>query len=260
MTTANIDQLWSRHWQGDATAKRALIEAYLPLVKRVVGRLAINLPGFVDRGDLEGAAVLGLIEAIGAFREERGVRFETYAVARIRGAALDNLRQLDFVPRSVRRKARLLQEVLHSLHSRLGRQPEPAEIAQELGIPQAELDRWWQDVQAVTVLSLDAPLDSNEDADSRLELLPAPEDSNPAALLAAEAEVQELTQAISQLTTREQQLLSLYYVEGLTLKELGKVLGVTESRACQLHTAAILKLRARLTPGEGKQGAKRRTS
>lgn len=239
-------QLWSRFWQGDSGAKEALIETYLPLVKRVVGRVSINLPGFVDRGDLEGAAVFGLIEAVGNYRADRGVRFETYAVARIRGAVLDSLRSMDFIPRSVRQKARLLQGTIQALFNRLDRQPDDVEIARELGIGQPELDRWWQEVQSVTILSLDAPLDGAADADSRIELLAAPESADPLAQLLEEEGVNELATAVGELNLREQQLLSLYYDQGLTLKELGKVLGVNESRACQIHSATIIKLRARL--------------
>jgi RNA polymerase sigma factor for flagellar operon FliA len=259
-TKETIDRLWQDFWHGKADARRELIETYLPLVQRIVARLAINLPPFVDRSDLEGAAVLGLIDALAAFQEERGVKFETYAAARIRGAALDSLRRLDFVPRSVRKKARLLQDSLRLLYASLGRQPEPSEIAQELGITPVELDKWWQEVQSVTILSLDAPLDDAMDSGSYLERLPSADLVDPLDQLLAEERADELAQAIGELSQREQQLLGLYYQEGLTLKELGKVLGITESRACQIHSAAMVKLRARLLPGEGEKGVQQRSS
>lgn len=255
--TINSSQLWSRLWQGDLAAKHELTLTYLPLVKRVVGRVSINLPAFIDRGDLEGAAVFGLIEAIGSYRPDRGVKFETYAVARIRGAAIDSLRSLDFVPRSVRQKARQLQSALQTLISGLGRQPEQSEIAQALGISEQDLNSWWQELQSITILSLDAPLDVDGDSPSGLDILADPTAGEPLSQLLEAEGVSELAAAILQLNVREQQLLSLYYDQGLTLKELGRVLGVSESRACQIHTAAIMKLRARLLGEEGNRVGKR---
>lgn len=251
------DQLWVRLWQGDLTAKQELTLSYLPLVKRVVGRVSINLPAFIDRGDLEGAAVFGLIEAINSYRPDRGVKFETYAVARIRGAALDSLRSLDFVPRSVRQKAKQVQSVLQTLIAALGRQPDQSEIAQALGISELDLSNWWQELQSITILSLDAPLDGDIDSTPGLDMLADPAAPEPLAELLEAEGVNELAAAIQQLSTREQQLLSLYYDQGLTLRELGQVLGVSESRACQIHTVAIIKLRARLLGEEGKKDGRR---
>lgn len=256
---SSSEQLWARLWQGDLSAKQDLTLSYLPLVKRVVGRVSINLPAFIDRSDLEGAAVFGLIEAINGFRPDRGVKFETYAVARIRGAALDSLRSLDFVPRSVRQKARQVQEVLQTLISGLGRQPDQSEIAQALGISESELSNWWQELQSITMLSLDAPLDGDADAVPGLDILPDPDSPEPLAELLEAEGVSELAVAIAQLSSREQQLLSLYYDQGLTLRELGQVLGVSESRACQIHTAAIIKLRAKLLGEGGKKDGSRNT-
>lgn len=246
MASSAAELLWEAYRQADAAARPALIEHYLPLVKRVCGRMRLNLPQYIDQGDLESAGVLGLIDAINNYRPERGVKFETYAVARIRGAAIDSLRQLDFVPRSVRQKAKRLQQAMHDLQARLGRSAEDAELAAELGISLQELDKWLQDVQTITVLSLNAPLDSVEEGADLSTLLVAAPSSDPANRLLEEERTEELAAAISDLSEREQLLLSLYYNEGLTLKEVGQVLGISESRVSQIHTAIVLKLRTRL--------------
>lgn len=238
---------WQAYRQGDPAAKPALIEHYLPLVKRVCGRMSLNLPQYVDQGDLESAGVLGLMDAINNYCPDRGTKFETYAVTRIRGAVIDSLRQIDFVPRSVRQKAKRLQQSMHNLQAKWGRSATDAEVAAELGISIDELHKWLQEVQAITVLSLNVPLDSEEDGADLSTLLVAPADSDPMAKILEAERLQELTAAIAGLNEREQLLLSLYYNEGLTLKELGKVLGVSESRASQIHTAIVLKLRARLS-------------
>ncbi len=247
MASSVAESLWQAYRHADAAARLALIEYYLPLVKRVCGRMSMNLPNYIDRDDLESAGVLGLMDAITNFRPERGVKFETYAVARIRGAAIDSLRQMDFVPRSVRQKANRLQTAIQYLQARLGRSPEDLEIAAELGIEPRELDKWWQDVQSITVLSLNTPLDREEEGGDLTTILVAPTDSDPATRLLEGERIEELASAISSLGEREQLLLSLYYDEGLTLKELGQVLGISESRASQIHTAIVLKLRAKLS-------------
>lgn len=246
MASSAAELLWQAYRQADAAARLALIEHYLPLVKRVCGRMSMNLPQYVDQGDLESAGVLGLMDAINNFCPERGVKFETYAVSRIRGAAIDSLRQIDFVPRSVRQKAKRLQEAMHGLQSKLGRAADDAEIAAELGIDISELHKWLQDAQSITVLSLNAPLDSEGEGADLSSLLVAAPSSDPVNQLLEAERVAELANAISGLSEREQLLLSLYYDEGLTLKELGQVLRISESRASQIHTAIVLKLRARL--------------
>lgn len=246
MASSAAKLLWQAYGEADVAARQALIEHYLPLVKRVCGRLSINLPNHIDREDLESAGILGLMDAIANFCPDRGVKFETYAVARIRGAAIDSLRQSDFVPRSVRQKAKQLQDVIHNLQGRLGYTPSDEQIAEELGLSMQDLSKWWQDVQSISVLSLNVPLDKDEDGADLTSLLVAPSDSDPVGALLQIEGTAELAAAITTLTEREQLLLSLYYEAGLTLKELGQVLGVSESRCSQIHTAVMLKLRAKL--------------
>ncbi|NLY54246.1 MAG: FliA/WhiG family RNA polymerase sigma factor [Firmicutes bacterium] len=239
------ESLWQAYWSGDAIARSALIEHYLPLVKRICGRMNLHLPAYVDRDDLESAAVLGLMDAMVSYCPDRGVKFEAYAVTRIRGAIIDSLRRLDFVPRSVRQKAKRLQEVTEGLYAKLGRFAEDVEIATELGLSLAELHKWLQEVQAITVLSLNTPLDKDEGIEMG-NLLAGSSEDDPAVRLLQTEKVNELAQAISGLNEREQLLLSLYYDEELTLKEAAQVLGISESRASQIHSAALLKLRAKL--------------
>jgi len=247
VASSAAELLWQAYRQADGAARLALIEHYLPLVKRVCGRISLNLPQYVDPGDLESAGVLGLMDAINNYCPERGVKFETYAVTRIKGAIIDSLRQIDFVPRTVRQKAKRLQETIQALQSKLGRSPAEGELATELGISVGELQKWLLDVQAITVLSLNAPLDSEEEGGDLTSLLVADSSSDPVNLLLEEERVGELADAIGHLSQREQLLLSLYYNEGLTLKEIGQVLGISESRVSQIHTAIVLKLRAKLT-------------
>lgn len=247
MASSAAELLWQAYRQADGAARLALIEHYLPLVKRVCGRMSLHLPQYVDQGDLESAGVLGLMDAINNYCPERGVKFETYAVTRIRGAVIDSLRQIDFVPRTVRQKAKRLQQAMHDLQTKLGRSAEDGELAAELGISVNELHKWFLDVQAISVLSLNVPLDSDEEGADLASLLVAAPSSDPANQLLEDERIEELAVAIAHLSQREQLLLSLYYNEGLTLKEIGQVLGISESRVSQIHTAVVLKLRAKLT-------------
>ncbi|HHW98642.1 MAG TPA: FliA/WhiG family RNA polymerase sigma factor [Firmicutes bacterium] len=247
MASSAAELLWQAYRQADGAARLALIEHYLPLVKRVCGRMSLHLPQYVDQGDLESAGVLGLMDAINNYCPERGVKFETYAVTRIRGAVIDSLRQIDFVPRTVRQKAKRLQQAMHDLQTKLGRSAEDGELAAELGISVNELHKWFLDVQAISVLSLNVPLDSDEEGADLASLLVAAPSSDPANQLLEDERIEELAEAIAHLSQREQLLLSLYYNEGLTLKEIGQVLGISESRVSQIHTAVVLKLRAKLT-------------
>lgn len=247
MASSAAELLWQAYRQADGAARLALIEHYLPLVKRVCGRMSLHLPQYVDQGDLESAGVLGLMDAISNYCPERGVKFETYAVTRIRGAVIDSLRQIDFVPRTVRQKAKRLQQAMHDLQTKLGRSAEDGELAAELGISVNELHKWFLDVQAISVLSLNVPLDSDEEGADLASLLVAAPSSDPANQLLEDERIEELAEAIAHLSQREQLLLSLYYNEGLTLKEIGQVLGISESRVSQIHTAVVLKLRAKLT-------------
>lgn len=232
---------------GDAQAKEVLIVAYAPLVKYVVGRLAIGLPSYVDADDLYSYGIFGLLDAIERFEPERNIKFETYALTRIRGAIWDGVRSSDWVPRSVRQKARELERTFLSVEQRLGRAASDAEMADELGLTHLEYGGLLSEVNAATMLSLDETLRADGESSIRLgeTIVDLGAPSPDAGVLMAD-EHGELASAILQLPERERLVLTFYYYEGLTLKEIGAVLGVSESRICQLHTKAISRLRAKL--------------
>lgn len=246
----HLVRLWKRYKKTRSPELREqLILEYAPLVKHVAGRLAVMLPPHVEFDDLVSYGMFGLVEAVERFDFERGVKFETYAAARIRGAIIDGLRSADWVPRSVRQKARELEKELIRLESRLGRAATDDEIAEALGMTVQEYDRLLAELSGVSLVSLDEVWVADPEEESQLRLLEtvsnesaaSPEDT------LEEKELERLlAEAIDRLPERERLVVALYYHEGLTLKEIGRVLGVTESRVCQIHTKAILRLRAYL--------------
>ena len=235
-----VDSAWEAwHVSEEHTAREWLVVHYASLVKFVAGRLGAGLPRSVDTGDLVSAGVFGLMNAIDRFDPEQGAKFETYAIPRIRGAILDGLRSLDWVPRSVRSRSRQIQDAIAELEHQLGRTPTDEEIAAELQIEVAELEKWLADVAAGSVGPLDhVAMDSTPShADAQ---------TQPGSAL-EEGELREAMRAeISKLPEREQAVLVLYYDDGLTLAEIGDALGVTESRISQIHAKAVLQLRSRL--------------
>lgn len=238
-----IDQWWQRWFdRRDATARDRIIVHYSPLVKFVAGRVGAGLPNSVDSGDLVSAGVFGLIDAVEKFDPARGVKFETYAVPRIRGAIIDGLRQLDWVPRSVRSRAREVEMAYSELEARHGRAPTDDELAAHLHLDHAELEKWLASIASTTVGPLDRALAAGADPTS----LSGERPDSPAAQV-EEDEVRRLVKAeVRRLPERERMVMSLYYDEGLTLAEIGSVLGVTESRVSQIHTKAVLQLRSRM--------------
>lgn len=238
-----IDQWWQRWFdRRDATARDRIIVHYSPLVKFVAGRVGAGLPNSVDSGDLVSAGVFGLIDAVEKFDPARGVKFETYAVPRIRGAIIDGLRQLDWVPRSVRSRAREVETAYTELEARHGRAPTDDELAAHLHLDHAELEKWLASIASTTVGPLDRALAAGADPTS----LTGERPDSPAAQV-EEDEVRRLVKAeVRRLPERERMVMSLYYDEGLTLAEIGSVLGVTESRVSQIHTKAVLQLRSRM--------------
>jgi RNA polymerase sigma factor for flagellar operon FliA len=235
---------WERWLRRKSSASRDhLIIHYSPLVKFVAGRVGAGLPSSVDPGDLVSSGVFGLIDAIERFEPDRGVKFETFAAPRIRGAIYDGLRQLDWVPRSVRSRARDVERAISELEAKNGRAPTDEELAAHLHIGSEELARWLASIAATTVGPLDRAIDHGHE--------PAAIDSHgfesPSAAL-EDRELRDIMRAeIKKLPDREKLVLSLYYDEGLTLAEIGQVLGVTESRVSQIHTKSVLHLRSRLT-------------
>ena len=235
-----IDSAWDAwHASQEVTAREWLVVHYASLVKFVAGRLAAGLPKSVDTGDLVSAGVFGLMNAIDKFDPSQGFKFETYAVPRIRGAILDGLRALDWVPRSVRSRSRSVQDAIAQLEHELGRTPTDEEIASELKISVEELEKWLSDIAAGSVGPLDHVAMDNAPAEVDGHLQPG--------RAIEEGELRSAMRTeISKLPEREQAILILYYEDGLTLAEIGDALGVTESRVSQIHTKAVLQLRSRL--------------
>src|SRR5918912_2136051 len=225
-----------------------LILTYAPLVKYVAGRLGAGLPAHVDEADLASYGLLGLIGAIERYDPTRDIKFETYAISRIKGAIIDELRALDWVPRSVRSRAREIERAIAELESKLGVAPTDEQIAEKVGISVEELEDSLTDISRSSIAALDELWSVSGEGD-QVSLLDTIEDETgprPEAAL-DETEMREaLADAISRLPEREKLVVTLYYYEELTLREIGEVLGVTESRVSQLHTKAILRLKARL--------------
>ena len=241
--------LWLEYRRTREKALRdRLIVNYSPLVKYVAGRLGSGLPAHVDEADLVSYGLLGLMSAIDRYDPERDIKFETYAIARIRGSIIDELRTLDWVPRSVRSRAREIERAIRELEGQLGRAPADTEIAAKVGITLEELEESLVDISRTSIAALDELWSTSSEGDqvSLLDTLEDPESVKPADALDETETREALAEAISRLPEREKLVVTLYYYEELTLREIGEVLGVTESRVSQLHTKAILRLRSRL--------------
>lgn len=228
--------------------REELILEYAPTIRFVAGRIAMRLPSHVAIEDLISAGVLGLIDAVDKYDPDKKVKFKTYAEFRIRGAILDELRAMDWVPRSVRKKSSALEEVIGRLQNTLGRPAEDEEIAEEMDISLPELHRLLDEVSGVNLLSLDDsenPL-GNLDSEQVMEALGREGLEDPLARLGLLELRTTVAQTIEGLPEKEKLVVSLYYYDELTMREIGEVLGYTESRISQMHTKAILRLRARL--------------
>lgn len=244
----NVERLWLEYSQDRAPeVRRALIECYAPLARYVVDRLNLKPGPALEYEDLLSQAVIGLIAAIERFDPSRGIKFETYAYHRIRGAVIDMLRQLDWLPRAVRQKEARLAQAFARLEERLKRPPSDNEVARELGLSLEELDTLAHEVALQAVHSLDDAVALQHCEAVTIADLVADEDAPcPQAELERRTEQEMLAQAIAVLPGSERTVIGLYYYEGLTLKEIGRVLGVTESRACQIHGKAVIRLRAHI--------------
>jgi len=229
----------------DPQVRQKLLEEYLPLVKNVAGRMAMGFPKSVELSDLVNTGVIGLIEALSNFDPSRGVKFETYAVPRIRGAILDELRSLDWVPRSTRAKSREIDKATSKLENQLGRRPSGRELAKSLKVSSKELFSALDDVSSTTMLSLDDLIYKEDDNRQipRVETLEDLSRENVLGDLEKEELKAYLIQAISHLSEQERLVVALYYYEELTLKEIGEVMQISESRVSQIHTKSVLKLR-----------------
>ena len=242
-----LASIWSEFKDAGATsARERLILHYAPLVKYVASRVATGLPSSIEQADLASYGMFGLIDALDKFDAERGIKFETYAIPRIKGAIIDELRAMDWVPRSVRFKAREIEKAYAEIETREKRQPTEQEVAERLGVSVSELHDTISQVSFVSVLALDEALAGGGERDERLSLLDTLADAqvtDPATGVEDQETRAALSGAINSLTEREKIVLTLYYFEGLTLAEIGDVLGVTESRICQIHTKAVGLLR-----------------
>jgi RNA polymerase sigma factor FliA len=244
---AGIVALWRSFADNRGAASRdRLVLHYAPLVKYVAGRIGTGLPTHVDHADLVQSGIFGLVEAIERFEPDRGLKFEIYAMQRIRGAILDDLRALDWVPRSVRSRAREVERAMERLEAKLHRTASDAEVAGELNITVGELRDLFAQLQLTSVAALDELVAAGRGAGSLAETLPDHRAEDPVAAMEDRENRRLLVEAIAQLDERDRTVVTLYYFENLTLAEIGKVLGVTESRVCQLHTRAVLRLRAKL--------------
>jgi RNA polymerase sigma factor for flagellar operon FliA len=246
-----LKDLWRKYkGSGDERARERLVVAYSPLVKYVSGRMASGLPAHVDEADLISYGLGGLINAIERFELEREIKFETYAITRIKGAIIDELRSLDWVPRSVRQRARSIERANAKLEHKLQRAPTDEEMAVELEMSVEDFHAALLQISNSTIAALDelwTVSDSSGDQVSLLDTLQDPDAPDPAAMLDQTDLKDRIADAIARLPEREKLVIALYYYENLTLREIGEVLGVTESRISQLHTKAVLRLRGRLT-------------
>ena len=250
LEASNLETLW-RDFKAssDEGLRERLILHYSPLVKYVAGRVSVGLPATIEQADLVSYGIFGLIDAIEKFDIGRQIKFETYAINRIRGAIIDELRAIDWIPRSVRFKAREVERALGELEGRLLRPPSDAELAEELGVSLDDLQETLNQINLVSVVALDELLSvSGEkgEAVSLVDTLADTKAADPEMSFESEETRHLLAQAINHLPERERLVITLYYYEGLTLAQIGQVLGVTESRVCQMHTKAVLQLRNKM--------------
>jgi len=247
---SSLEALWKEYKETNSkVAKDKLLVEYAHMVKYIANRIAINLPSSVDRDDIVSSGIIGLIKAVETFELERGFKFETYAGHKIRGAILDELRALDWVPRSVRQKSRDLQRVYAKLENQLGRIPYDDEVCEELEISIKDYEKMLSDVAPTTIISLEEALPDRGSDSKDIRLIDTIEDpgsENPLKQLGFAEVKQILKETIENLPEKEKLVVALYHFEELTLKEIGVVLEISESRVSQIHSKAILKLRAKL--------------
>jgi RNA polymerase sigma factor for flagellar operon FliA len=247
---SSIDNVWKEYKETQSkVAKDKLLLEYANLVKYIAQRIAVNLPSSVERDDLISAGILGLVKAVETFEPERGFKFETYAGHKIRGAILDELRAMDWVPRSVRQKARELQRVFAKLENELGRMPYDDEVCKSLNITIKEYEDILTEVTPTTIISLEEAMPDRESDSKEIRIIDTIEDpgsNNPLRELGFTEVKNILKEAIANLPEKEKLVVALYHYEELTLKEIGVVLNISESRVSQIHSKVILKLRSKL--------------
>ncbi len=248
MKDKTVEELWQNYQSsGKSDDRDKLIVNYLPLVKLAVGRVAAGLPSHIKTDDLYSSGVTGLIRAVEKYDPSKGGKFEGYASLLIKGSIIDELRELDWIPRSVHQKANMITAAQDALQQKLGRDPSDAELSSHLGLSTSELNELCARVRPAILIPLNAEI-TNEDDESTSISEKIPDESAETGYEAAERrEFNALVEkAIDNLPEKERKVLILYYFEELMLKEIGKILGVSESRISQIHTKALLKLRSRL--------------
>jgi RNA polymerase sigma factor FliA len=248
----SLDELWQTYKAtGDRRLREQLILHYSPLVKYVAGRVSVGLPANVEQADFVSSGIFGLMDAIEKFDPGRSIKFETYAITRIRGAMIDELRALDWIPRSVRQKARAVERAYATLEAALRRTPTEAEVAREMSIGLEELHGLFSQLSLANMVALEELLHVGGEGDRLMDTLEDTSADDPVEV-AEDRELRRLlARAVNTLPEREKTVVTLYYYEGLTLAEIGQVLGVTESRVSQIHTKSVLQLRAKLADVSG---------
>ncbi|MBN1500415.1 MAG: RNA polymerase sigma factor WhiG [Spirochaetes bacterium] len=249
LDACNEETLWKQLCATkDQELKDYFILKYAPLVKYVAGKVSMGMPQNIEFDDLVSYGIFGLIDAISKYDPDRGIKFKTYAMTRVRGAIFDELRSIDWIPRSIRQKAKEIESAIAELENKLGRTVEDEEISKELGITIEEFHTILNKVSGTAMVSLNDIWYLGDESDelSILETLEAPDNMNPDVLIEKEEIKDHIVEAIKKLPDKEKKVIVLYYYEDLTLKEIGQVLEVTESRISQLHTKAIMRLRGRL--------------
>lgn len=244
------EELWVEYQKThDPAIREFFIKQYAPLVKYVAGKVAVGMPSSVEFDDLVGFGVFGLIDAIDKFDPDKNVKFKTYAVTRIRGSIFDELRSIDWVPRSVRQKTREIEDTIVRLEAKLGRTASDTEIAGAMGITEGEFQQALYKISGTSIMSLNDVWYAGDDSEriSIGDSIESPASLNPDVIVEREEIKRVIVESINELPEKEKMVLVLYYYEDLTLKEIGQVLNVTESRVSQLHTKANLRLRAKLT-------------
>ena len=245
-----LKELWRRYkLEGDEQARERLVLAYSPLVKYVAGRMAASLPAHVEEAGLISYGLIGLLAAVERFDLDRGIKFETFAITRIKGSIIDELRSLDWVPRSVRARAREIERANAQLEHQLHRAPTDLEMAEQLEMSVDDFQGALTQISNSSVIALDELWTLSDSSGDRVSLLDTIQDPNapdPARVLDSSEMRDRVSDEIARLPEREKLVVALYYYENLTLREIGEVLGVTESRVSQLHTKAILRLKSRL--------------
>lgn len=238
-------ELWKRYHQAaDTHTENALVEQYLPLVRTVLGRLAMTLPDHVDHDDLNSAGLVGLLQALRNYDPSCGTSFETYARVRIRGAMLDELRRMDWVPRTVHEKARKVQAMMAQLEQQLGRTPTEAQMARALKLSLNEYDALLDEIRPAAFVCLDSVAAPDEDSGSLYEVIGDSVEDGPVEQTSQRELKRLVLDRLQHLPDMQRKVLALYYGEDLHLREIAEVFGVTESRICQIHAQAILAIRS----------------